>query len=474
MNIFKKLLMSIKIIFNKNKYNKQIIEKKEEVKKLEQELNEIKEEVVEEKANLKELLEELKVGDIIWAKRYKNRIEEEEIPEQHKEGPFIVIEKVEEGLICIYGTGTAGKNDNINFILNNYEYSLKKETNFILFKFKLIDNNSFIRKLDELTPIDKNRLYKKLKKLNMKYYYVNDERKSFRFPFQIGDIIIKNNNKYIIVDINDNKLFCIPLKVSTKDLKFTDFKSLDYSKLTIFDKNNNYKILNIVDNKIIMYVLNEYKKYLNNLKNINITQRGSVIKKGNKFYYIYGEEGQDWLIFEISENKFEDAEQLIINNKKFYTDFSKVLKINKKILLANQCEKDMISGIKKNHSKHSIIKQQKNIQKEPEVINFNIGDIVQYKKERFFVITVCSEFCECLSINELKQCIKNKKFLRKQDIKKINYNQIKGIKWLEENPDFDIKDIYKEEIIEKIINVQRQYVDIKLIEQRSSEFQKKL
>ena len=38
-------------------------------------------------------IEKIKLGDILWAKRFKNKLEKSSIPEGHQYGPFIVIKK---------------------------------------------------------------------------------------------------------------------------------------------------------------------------------------------------------------------------------------------------------------------------------------------------------------------------------------------------------------------------------------------
>ena len=39
-------------------------------------------------------IENIKLGDILWAKRFKNKLEKSSIPNGHQYGPFIVIKKL--------------------------------------------------------------------------------------------------------------------------------------------------------------------------------------------------------------------------------------------------------------------------------------------------------------------------------------------------------------------------------------------
>lgn len=406
----------------------------------------------------------IKVGDIIWAKRYANSYIESRIPEHHREGPFIVLEKTGKALVCVQGSSVEPKNKSKNFNLDNQYYSLKKETNFNFDRIILIYEYSFIKKVDKLTTEDRERLYKSIKRLNLKYKTKNGNKK-FSLPAQVGDIIYYWGNKYIIVSIQNKQIVCVLLRNLGKNFELKDFKGVDYSNISVFLECAGYNILSSVDNKILNYVLKNYYECLKKAKTEMIPKRGSIVSINNKFYYIYGEDGLDWLLFEVQKFMQEDQSQICIQNTSYYTDFKNTITINKKELLsivlqASEEEIKKIKSLRKGYLKSIKIEP-----KETEKINYKVGDIIQcknYKNERFFVIKIYDNLFECLSINELKKGNYFAKFFKREDIKRAGNKSIQGIKWLEENDWFDLSDISRHNVLNEIIFVQKSYIDNEL------------
>ena len=417
-----------------------------------QELN-----VVEKKEEtVKEQFRKSSVGDIIWAKRYANSYVASKIPEHHKEGPFIVLERYGKSLVCLPGSSVVPKDPNKNFNLSNYYYFLKKETNFNFDRIVLIHENSFIKKLDKLTEDDKEKLYKRMKQLNLNYK-TKDGNKNFNLPAQVGDIIYYRGSKYIIVSKQNKQIACVFLGNFTKNYKLEDFRKLDYAKVTIFLECAGYNILDSVNNKILQYVLNKYNEYLKREKNKMTIGRGSVIVIDNKPYYLYGEEGQSWLLFEIVYEKIDGFAKIIVQGNKFYTDFNSTIKINKKevydnLLQATEDEIKEIKIIRKNCSKSVKVEN-----KQPE-ITFKIGDIIELienSNDRYFIISMYEDLIECLSINEMLEGRYINKFFIQKDIRKAHNRSIEGIKWLEDNPDFEYKYLRKKKYVDEILFEQR-------------------
>lgn len=54
---------------------------------------------------------------------------------------------------------------------------------------------------------------------------------------------------------------------------------------------------------------------------INYKQRGDILFKDNNNYYIYGEEGNYYLVFNIYPNYILDSIELILNDKVYYALF---------------------------------------------------------------------------------------------------------------------------------------------------------
>lgn len=438
MKYIKLIVKFLKSIFIKNS-NSEIIESKEI-------------EIQENPVDIKNIIEQVNIGDIIWAKRYKDEKEKESIPEGHKEGPYIVLNKIEGQLICSKGTSSENHEKRINdyFDLDNTKYNLPKKTYFRFFQLEKIDSIRFIRVLDSLKEDDLENVFRLFKR---KYKYKTPE---IKYLLQCGDIIMNNNINYLIIDILENKLVCIPLNINIQDLKFENFKNLDYSKIIYLQKNNKYKIKSNVTDNTLLYVLKKQKEYIENCKNKKVTQRGSIIHKENKYYYIYGEEGQDWLIFEINNN--QNGEKIILNKQIFYTNY-KSTKINKKDnfetnFLAFPDEIEKIKEQKKSYNK--VHKNEKRYEA------YYVGNIIEteyYKQERFIIIGLCKKTYECLSIDKIKKAIYDPILIRKQDAILSKNTSIEGIKWLEENSLFNLSKIGAKTNLDKIFNTQKQFLN---------------
>jgi len=423
---------------------------------------------IEEKADQK--IETIEVGDIIWAKRYKNEKDMEKILEGHREGPYIVLKKDIENLICSQGTSVTQSEDDyeVYFNLNNEGYSLTKETFFKLYRMDFINNYQVIKVLDKLNEKDKNILFRQIKLLHKVYYTKEGYFIKLDLPIQIGDIVNRNNKKFIVVDINDNKIICLNLNNEinfndNRQLKYINFSNLDYSKINYFELDNNIKYINTVNNKIIKIILNEWKEYINNLKDVEKTQRGSIIIKNNKYYYVYGEEGTEWLVFEISKMPLKDADQIQIGSSKYYTKYID-LKINKKDIFSNlyicsEKDKDKIKQLRKSYKK---AEKNENSYEIPKSELFNVGDIIEdinYKDERYIIIRLCKKTYECLSIEKIKLGIFDNVFIKKVDSKFSSNTTLDGIKWVEDNPAFKLSNIAEQGNLDKMFETQIRYLE---------------
>ena len=92
-----------------------------------------------------------------------------------------------------------------------------------------------------------------------------------------------------------------------------------------------------------------------------IANRGSFILSNDKKYYIYGEEGTSWMVFELQDVYKENYDVLNINGNDFYTCYSELL-IDKKepltpIYNCTLDEIDLIKSKRKSYKiKHNLIK----------------------------------------------------------------------------------------------------------------------
>lgn len=418
--------------------------------------SEIKEPIQNEPdfSEIETILDDIIVGDIIWAKRYYTEEEKNNIPEGHREGPFIVIAKTKEGIYATQGTSTDLELKYDYFEINKEDYNLYKDTHFRLKYFKLMDNKEIIRLLGHLNKNDEERLFKQLKKI---YGIIVNEigAKEFALPLQIGDIIIYKDRQFIIIDINEELTILDINNIKLKGkLDIQKINNLDYSKVLKINKNSDIKFRGSVSDKVLNRILinkNNYFKYLEDLKTI---QRGSVIETKNKYYYIFGEEGQEWMTFELNKNGINEIE---INNKTYYTNFNEVRipkKNNYNILY-------LCSEEEKNHLKN-LRKEYKYIKKNGiKYTNLNIGDIIEskyYKKQRFIIIDIHPKTYECISINKIKKAIFDPILIKKLDAILSKDTRVDGIKWLEYNPNFKMSEIGKQKNLDNIFNTQEEYL----------------
>ena len=420
----------------------------------------------------KNILENINVGDIIWAKRYSTEEEKIDIPEGHRVGPFITIAKTEKGIIGAQGTSLEHDDDFIYFEVDKVAYNLYKDTHFRLHNFKIIDENSFIKVLGHLNYDDEERLYKQLKMIYKKLIKEMDS-KEFKLPYQTGDVVIYKDRQFIIIDIDNDEFTILDINnIKLKEkLDKEELSKLDYSKIIKINKKSNIKYRGLVSDKVLNKILKNKNKYVKYQEDLKIIQRGSIIESKNKYYYIFGEEGQEWMSFELKKNGVNEVE---INNTVYFTDF-KEIRLPKKnnynvLYLCIEEEKDNLKQLRKEF-KH-------NKKNENKFINLNIGDIIEskyYKKQRFIIIDIHSKTYECLSIGKIKKAIFDPVLIKKLDAILSKDTRVDGIKWLEYNPNFKMSEIGKQKNLDKIFDTQQEYLeekskimDVELIANRGS------
>lgn len=374
------------------------------------------------------LFSEIEIGDIIWGKRYFREEDEKNIPVGHREGPYIVLYKYDNKLVCSYGTGTYRERFSCVCFDNN-DYKLYKETYFYLDDLNVLDDFSIIKKIDKLSERDRSSLLKKIKIEEKNYFNYDGNLRKFSLPLQSGDIVCSNNKNFIIIDVLDNKLLVIPFgnECIPNVFKLDMFEGLDYSKVSYLDVNDEIEFLKVIDNNVFLYILKKYKEYVYILNNKNITQRGSIILKNNRCYYIYGEEGQYWLAFEIIKDMGSNLEKINVKDNIVYTDFSDV-RIDKKdnfntIDLCMAREIKDIKNIRKNYKKSQL--EVTNISsdiKNNELDKIEIGDNVsaeKYNNLEFLVLDIVGNIVVCINRTELSTSHPHKVYFDKSELQVI-------------------------------------------------------
>ncbi len=394
----------------------------------------------------------LKCGDLILAKRYNTELEKEKILEGHREGPFLIIDKKGDNLICLRGTSVQPEQEFIHgyFALSNSDYTLNKITYFNIFNLYVINKETFIKKLDELSIFDQNKLIKKIK-LTTKNYKLTNNKLEVNLKVQSGDVIDYLNSKYIVINIVENTLFCVSLKTYFNDFSYDDIKNIDFSKPIFISEDENFKYVNSIESSTFSQLLKKYREYIYCSNDKKIVQIGSIIFKDNKYYYIFGENENSWLTFEISEESDYFKDGINMCNTTYYTNYDEFI-INKKdsFKLFDIVSKNDIENIKKRKKLYK--KDLKSSNK-----NYTIGSIIesnQYGNERFIIIGIYDKIFECLSIDKLIKGIYSDVFIRRFDTILSENKSINGIKWLEQRKKISLSNISKGNIISKILKKQ--------------------
>lgn len=458
MQFIKKFIKSVRFLFVESKFIDIILNDKESKREITLILREQKQKRIDE------LLEKVNVGDIVWVRRYSNEKEKSSISIGHEFGPALVIGKCEKGLICSKGMGTIPRNSELFYKFNSDDYeNFYKDTYFWIFRFEIINDYRYIKTIGTAKKKDLENIMLKIKRNKVVYCYHNDDRYMIDLFLQCSDIINYNNKNYIVLDILDDKISCIALNGENRFIKERDLKRINFNDIIYLDKNVEYKIISILSENVYKQLLIRYKKYLEEMTNLKTPQRGSIIEKDNINYYIYGEMGSNWLVFEITDREVIDWDKLKIANKNFYTKYNDTV-ISKKdkfkvLSLADEKEVNNIKNSRKDYLYK--YKDKKNSSKKKGIF---VGSIVEHRlyfEKRFIVIEKINGRCYCCDIDNIKNGLLEFVDFNDYELRVSSDNSINGIVWLEQNPDFEMKNINKE--INEIINTQNSFIESNII-----------
>lgn len=349
----------------------------------------------------KSRLKNLKIGDIILAKRYKNDIEKNQIEEGHQNGPFIVIKKKKNTIYALYCTG-ANYEDNVNYILLPNNYNLSKQTYIYTSKEYKIEDNQYIKLLDKLNKDD-------LNKLN-KIIYLKGKIKKIKYEFSIGDIIKYNNNLYYVFNVNKKFLQCYTIFKKNNSKNPIIINDVIYS----FDLYSNKIIKNIKKIKLIDMANESEIKKINIIKNKNekyrrdkhIIERGDLIKYNDNYYYIYGETGNQFntYIIYLSNTKNEQLNKLYIHRGYYFSKFEEInINKNADIVYVKSATEDEINIIKLMKKENNMDK--KNINKKEQLYNKNYQEkciIADLNMNKYLIIGRKDNIIKCYDFNTIK------------------------------------------------------------------------
>lgn len=263
--------------------------------------------------------------DIVWAKRYNNKKEYDNIPYGHKEGPYIIIKKKLFGIYAL-SCGSTNNNDAFKYKLDKIKYGLNKDSFVYLGKISKLCNSRYIRTLNKLDYIDRNNIFKRLVILNNRYHNLDKHNiiNNYKYNLCVGDIIKYNNKTYYINELNDNYINCHQIYYSIKSSNVFKVNKTNYDfnldKVSKIIINNDIKLIDMTNIDTIKSI--DIYKY--NLFNKNhILNNGSLIKIDYIYYYVYSITNKYIHTYRMYVKKQNNTYKVVINNKTYYTKFVK-------------------------------------------------------------------------------------------------------------------------------------------------------
>lgn len=156
----------------------------------------------------KDRFERLNVADVIWAKRYKNRREEKQIPEGHKNGPYIVIRKRKNKLHCLKCTSVEPPKhcENLYYSLGKIRIGMDKDTYVKLSELEVIRPKRYLNFMSRVGEEDFNNINKRMYLLKRQNSRFNIKKRYCKFYISVGDVV-KHKEKLFYVFGIDKKYY---------------------------------------------------------------------------------------------------------------------------------------------------------------------------------------------------------------------------------------------------------------------------
>ncbi len=261
------------------------------------------------------------------AKSYSNKEEMGSISKGHREGKYIIIDKIGNRYKCLYCSNKNNKKI-ISYKIDHYKYKLNSDAYAYFDKMHTLSKKRIIKKLGNLDIKDLNNLYKYLFVMNKNFLLNMDVNNiDYNFDYNIGDIVLDYNQMIYIYD-KDNSYFYGYIAHRVKENQNGVIINGDkYSLLTKTTRkipgNSNIQLLDIARLSDLKGINNYIKKEKAIIHSNNILNRGKLIKYNNNIYYIYAENKDNLLIYKvyiINHNK-EGMVKIKINDEFYYTLF---------------------------------------------------------------------------------------------------------------------------------------------------------
>lgn len=275
----------------------------------------------------------LNVGDIIWAKRYKNDEEKSRIKMGHQESPYVIIKKSKGKVYALQCTSNPHWEIQWKmayYPLGKLNYEMKKNSFIncmVVYELKEIQ---FVEMIGHLNDVDLNQLKKQLYILKNSDFKVKPdiEEKYLDFKIGIGDVILYNGNKYYIDSIKGRSYEVYRLKkhpkVSDRLLIGNTYYSFIFRNIEKIKIRSKYDLVDTFNTGEIE-IINKYKeKSLKLLEKRmpNSLRVGSLIDYKNRMFYVYEKSDDCVNCYEIYSNEvFEEGMADILVKGGIYKTF---------------------------------------------------------------------------------------------------------------------------------------------------------
>ena len=357
----------------------------------------------------------LKVGDIIWSKRYSNLKEKNKYKIGHQESPHVIIKKT---LTKIYVlTCTSNPHTEINwkfklYPLNKLTYNLNKNTYVYTGKIERLKSDQFIKKIGHLNKYDLNCLKKYLTIVNKNKIL---KKKDLKFTYDVGDVISYKENKYYIYDINNKYyLTCnIGKKINKNNrlLVNNTYYTFHFNNLTKIPKHTLIKLEDTFNTGEIEIIKKQQLKnnHNNNVKN-EITE-GTLVLFKNKFFYIFKINEQSFEAYSIlvNEKNTRDKGLILVDGGYYYTYFqSQIISKDSNLIIRRYANNKELEYNRKLNilNKNQRLKEKQQMLKKingKQIDNFLPMSIITniITKENYLIVSRNNNVLELININNL-------------------------------------------------------------------------
>ncbi len=289
----------------------------------------------------------LKVGDIIWARRYKNDKEKQGIKYGHQESPYVIIKKEKNKVLALQCTSNPHQEIEWKmpyYPLGRLNYELSKNTFINCLKVYELKEIQFVETIGHLCDYDLNQLKKQLYILINSNFKMkpNIKYKDLKYKIGVGDVIVYNNYKYYIYLIDEKYLYLHRMRKYSKRndniLINNNYYSFIFNKIEKIKIKDEYDLVDTFNTGEIELIKEFKEKYLANSKNECKAALciGTLINYKERMYYIYKEDEEYYYCFQIYSNEVMKPKMAdVIINKGIYKTFFATIVIEKEKLIAN-------------------------------------------------------------------------------------------------------------------------------------------